>query len=260
MAQFLLGRWPGLAPGIRPEDRPPTSFTIEAPFRSASPVPDGQTAPGEYGPGVDAKFDDDVNPGRLWLWGKSRTKTPDDLSVRVHAAYTDRSLFLAFHVRDQFVSVDEDKRANATLNDSVEVFINGDQVANDMTFVYDRNPIGNREGFQLIADAGSHQLTVPESFTNAHWKVGTSRAPDGYVVEFEIPLALIDTRDGPEFVPASSGSELLVNFGINDLDGPQGQQADYAIFWAEDPRLSPFFGGEDFWTVRLRLVPKTMGP
>ena len=28
------------------------------------------------------------------------------------------------------------------------------------------------------------------------------------------------------------------------------------MFWAEDPRLSPFLGGEDTWTVALRLVPE----
>jgi hypothetical protein len=91
--------------------------------------------------------------------------------------------------------------------------------------------------------------------------VGTSRTPDGYIIEFEIPLALIDTRDGPEFVPATGGSELLVNFGITDNDDPQTSgQTDYAIFWAEDPNLTPYLGGEDFWTVSLRLVPKPAGP
>jgi tetratricopeptide (TPR) repeat protein len=254
-AQFLLSRWPGLAPGSRPEERPPASFVIEAPFRADSPVADGQIAPGEYGPGVEATFDDGVNHGRLWAWGKSRSKTPDDLSVRVHAAYTDRSLFLAFRVRDQFVSASEENKAFPYRNDDVEVFINGDQVANDLTFVFGGERMGNREGFQIDADAGGHQFTLSASFKNADWKVGTSRTPVGYVVEFEIPLALIDTRDGPEFVPATSGSELLVNFGFNDADGQQLKQTDYAIFWAEDPRLSPLFGGEDFWTVKLRLVP-----
>src|SRR5262245_33023392 len=83
-----------------------------------------------------------------------------------------------------------------------------------------------------------------------------ARTADGYIIEFEVPLALIDTRDGPEFVPATSGSELLVNFGFNDNDAPVSAQTEYAIFWAEDPNLSPFLGGEDFWTVSLRLVPK----
>ena len=72
LAQFLLGRWPGLAPGISPAKRPPASFTIDAPFRAVSPVADGRIAPGEYGPGIEVRFDDDANPGRLWTLGASR--------------------------------------------------------------------------------------------------------------------------------------------------------------------------------------------
>src|SRR5262249_4924784 len=158
-------------------------------------------------------------------------------------------LFLAFQVRDQFLDVSEQGSRAALTYDGVEVFINGDQVANDLTPVSTVVPNGNREGFQLSADAKGHQGTNSLDCTNADWKVGTSRTPDGYIIEFEIPLALIDTKDGPEVVPATSGSELLVNFGIMDNDTPGPAQRDYAIFWAEDPDLTPFFGGEDFWTV-----------
>jgi hypothetical protein len=35
---------------------------------------------------------------------------------------------------------------------------------------------------------------------------------------------------------------------------------DIGIFWAEDPDIIPYMGGEDFWTVSLRLVPKPAGP
>ena len=65
-------------------------------------------------------------------------------------------------------------------------------------------------------DAGGHQDTG--AFSNADWKVGTSRTADGYIIEFEIPLAPIVTKDGPEFVPATSGSEFVVKFGFNDND------------------------------------------
>ncbi len=41
---------------------------------------------------------------------------------------------------------------------------------------------------------------------------------------------------------------------------PVSDQTDYGIFWAEDPDLSPQVGGEDFWTVSLRLVPRPEGP
>ena len=72
-------------------------------------------------------------------------------------------------------------------------------------------------------------------------------------------MALIDTKDGPQYVPARGGDELLVNFGFVDMDqelSGQTNQEDYGIFWAEEPALSPLSGGEDFWTVALRLVPR----
>jgi tetratricopeptide (TPR) repeat protein len=257
LAQFLLSRWPGLAPGVSPGERPHPSFRIEAPFRAVSPVADGRIAPGEYGSSVQARFDDDANPGRLWAWGKSRSKSADDLSVWVHAAHTDRSLFLAFNVSDQFIDT------SGEFDDGIQVFINGDLVANDMPPGFLANTTGNREGFHLTADAGGHQRTDFmgfSSFSNADWKVGTSRTRDGYIIEFEIPLALIDTRDGPEYVPATSGSELPVNFGIIDNDASVSALTDYGIFWAEDPALLPWFGGEDVWTVSLRLVPRPDGP
>src|SRR5262249_16927018 len=107
LAQVLLGRWPGLAPGIARAERPRASFAIDAPSREPSPVADGRIAPGEYGSGLDIRFEGDTNPGRMYLWFKSRSKTPDDLSVRIHAVHTARSLFLAFAVRDQFVDASE---------------------------------------------------------------------------------------------------------------------------------------------------------
>jgi tetratricopeptide (TPR) repeat protein len=260
IAQFLLGRWSGRGPGSGPAQRPPASFAIDAPFRATSPVADGRIDPGEYGPGIETRFDGDANPGRLWTFGKSRSKTPDDLSVLVYTAYTDQSLFLAFRVRDQFVDADALDANALSLNDSVEVFIDGDQVANDLTPVWSTIPLGNREGFQLVADAVGHRFASPTGLIRADWKVGTSRTTDGYIIEFEIPLALIDIRDGPESVPATGGRELRVNFGFTDNDARVHEQTDYGIFWAEDPDISPYLGGEDFWTVSLRLVPKPAGP
>src|SRR5262249_54537629 len=160
--------------------------TIEAPFRTDSVVADGRIDTGEYGPAIAVRFDDESNPGRLWAWGTSRRKAPDDLSIRLHASHTGRSLFLALQVRDQLVHPGDAKDANPVANDAVEIFINGDQVANDLTFVSNGSPIRNHEGFQLVADVVGRQYATPDSISNSEWKVGTSRTPDGYIVEFEI--------------------------------------------------------------------------
>src|SRR5262249_12505953 len=149
---------------------------------------------------------------------------------------------------------EQDAKFSKWLNDGVDVFINGDQVANDYGpggpggahYSYFYNREGLREGFALTADAGGHQniqMVGKGAFTNADWKVGSSRTPDGYLIEFEIPLTLIDTRDGPEYVPATGGDQLRVNFGITDNDAAVSGQTDYGIFWAEDPALSPHLGG-----------------
>jgi hypothetical protein len=264
IAEFLLKKWPGCAPGISPAERPPASFRIDVPFRVTSPVADGRIEPGEYGPGIEVTFDHDTNPGRLWTFGKSRPKSRDDLSARIHAAYTDRSLFLAFRVRDQSVSAPEIYAAYPFYNDAVDVSIDGDQVANDQTVYlfneYQADRLGTREGFALKADPAGHQSTACADFTNADWKVGTSRTSDGYLIEFEIPLALIDTRDGPEYVSAAAGSEIRANFDFRDVDNQRLDGLDWGFFWAEDPDVPPGVFGEDFWTVSLRLVPKPAEP
>src|SRR5262249_37395442 len=157
------------------------SFAIDAPFRATSPVVDGRIAPGEYGSPIEVTFEGDANPGRMYLWYKSRSKTPDDLSVRVQAAHTDRSLFLAFRVRDQFVDASERDAKVPFANDAVEVYINGDHVANDLlpsllarSLLTRGCPFDNCEALQLIADAGGHQFTGTTAFTNSDWKVGAS--------------------------------------------------------------------------------------
>ena len=85
--------------------------------------------------------------------------------------------------------------------------------------------------------------------------MGTARTGDGYVIEFEIPLDLIDTQDGPGMRPAATGSELRMNPAINDVDEAVNKQTFYGMLWAEDRLWSPTLGGEDFWPVALRLVP-----
>jgi hypothetical protein len=257
-AGFLLERWPGHSPGVDRSEWPPSPLTIDVPFRATSPVADGRIEPAEYGPGLEVTFDDDANPGRLYSWMKAHPKTPDDLSVRMHVAYTKRSLFLAFRVRDQYVDAGGSATAPPWENDSIDVVIDGDCVANDQLAIIrfdDTGPPENSEGFQVEADAGGRKLTGSASFSNADWKAGTSRTADGYIIEFEVPLVLIDTRDGPEYDPVAAGDEIRFNFGICDQDDQDRYQQAYGTFWAEDPGLSPTWGGEDFWTVRLRLVP-----
>jgi serine/threonine protein kinase len=231
---------------------------IDAPFQARAPVTDGRIEPGEYGDGDGFAYDftTDSNPGRSFLIDDATparpTKNPSDLSVRMHSAHTGDALFLGFRVRDQYVRANPEAVQTPFLNDDVEVFLDGDRVPNDQTNL---TGWGSREGFQLTVDSLGNRFTLASGVGRTRWKVGTSRVDDGYVIEFEIPLDLIDTQDGPEFRPAATGSELRMNVAINDSDEASGDQTFYGMLWAEDRLWSPAEGGEDFWPVALRLVP-----
>jgi tetratricopeptide (TPR) repeat protein len=229
---------------------------IDTPYRAVSPVADGRVEPGEYGDGGGFAFDftGDRNPGRFHIFDETTPSSKDlsDLSVRMFAAHTSAALFLAFRVRDQSVRAEPVAAHAPWLNDEVEVFLDGDRVPNDHTWITKQ---GNREGFQILADVLGNRFSTAPAVGDTRWKVGTSRTEDGYVIEFEIPLDLIDTQDGPGFRPAATGSELFMNVAINDIDEAVNNQTFYGMLWSEDRLCSPNYGGEDFWPVVLRLVP-----
>jgi hypothetical protein len=172
----------------------------------------------------------------------------------MYAAHTARALFLALRVRDQSVRATPAAAHTPWLNDCVEVYFDGDRMANDWSpAVYE----GSHEGFRVGADALGNQFHMLLSFEviESRWKVATSRTEDGYVVEFEVPLELIDTQDGPGFKPATTGALLRMNMNILDYDDPSGEPAAYGVFWAEDRQWSLRHGGEDFWAASLFLAP-----
>jgi hypothetical protein len=73
--------------------------------------------------------------------------------------------------------------------------------------------------------------------------VGAGRTDRGYVIEFETPLHLIDTRDGPGVRPAATGSTLFFNVGVHDNDTTLSKQLYYGMLWSEHPRIRPPGGG-----------------
>ena len=176
------------------------------------------------------------------------------------AAHTEQALYLAVQVRDQFIDDQEFDRMEPHYNDHVEFYINGDLDANDLIIgMPGTTPYrGSPEGFQLVCDAAGQHVASAMSLANESWSVATGRTPDGYVIEFEIPLNLIDTRDGPEFVPPKTGSLLLMNVAVSDNDEYVSAQTTYAAPWNDGEKVgvSFYFYGEDFWTIGLRLTPE----
>ena len=239
---------------------------IDAVFKKVSPVADGAIGKAEYGPSVTMAWTKDntiaafhhylLDPTTQgYFEDPTKSKQPDDLSMEVYAAYTDRSLFLAFRVHDQFVDVQESDRAMPMYNDAVEVFIDGDGVPNDFGNT-GATATGSREGFQLIVNAAGHQFTASKDFTNADWKAAARRTGDGYIVEIEVPLVLIDTQDGPPFPPPGPGSLLNLGLAVTDNDVEVHKQMSYAYLRTAKQTVSPWAGGESAWNFAIKFLPK----
>jgi serine/threonine protein kinase len=246
------------------EERP----LIVATFKKVSPVADGMIGKEEYGPAVTMTWSEGnmlgaFNPMLLdpatqgYVHDPTRSKLPTDLSMEVQAAYTDTALFLAFRVHDQFVDAQESDRTMPMYNDGVEVFIDGDGVSND--FVISNNGsigTGSREGFQLLVNAAGHQFTASRDFTNTDWKAAARHSDDGYIVEMEIPLALIDTLDGPQpYAPPRPGTVLNLGLAVTDNDAEVSRQMSYAYLRAPNQSMSPFDGQEAAWRFGIKLEP-----
>jgi len=151
----------------------------------------------------------------------------------------------------RIVDAQEVDREQPYWNDGVEVFIDGDRVAND--FFPGPGHQGTAEGFQLIVDAAGHQYTASRDFTNADWKAAAKRTLDGYVVEMEIPLALIDTKDGPGTGSPGPGSLLHLGMAVNDNDEETRRQASNAYLRTARQSESPYFGRENAWNFGIKL-------
>jgi hypothetical protein len=84
--------------------------------------------------------------------------------------------------------------------------------------------------------------------------VKTSKFDGGYIVEFQVPLALIDVDDGAEVTPPGPGSTLRFNLAIVDNDQPVDGQTRYCVLWSEDRSRSPYQEGDVAWPVDLHLA------
>lgn len=235
--------------------------TLSVVYRNPSPVADGVIGANEYAPGLLIQWtaDDTLAAFEHGFGDATTNKPPSDLQITLHAAYTATSLFFAFHVSDQFVDAQEEDLTTPHQNDGVEIFLDGDKAPNDFgqTMQSAGGPTLPSEGFQVLVDAAGHQFTRAQSLTDADWKRAVKRTPDGYIVEIEIPLALIDTHDGAGVKNPGPGSELNMAMAFTDNDKEVRKQVSYAYLRTRTQASSPYLGGEAAWTFGVRLEPRS---
>jgi hypothetical protein len=69
----------------------------------------------------------------------------------------------------------------------------------------------------------------------------------------EIPLALIDTKDGPATAPPGPDSLLHLGMAVNDNDEETSRQATNADLRTARQTESPYFGREKAWNFGIKL-------
>lgn len=249
---------------------------IVAGYRWTAPVADGVISPGEYGTPVAINWangnqlaafqpslkDPTQSSGDLAtapvVQDTTTSKPLSDLSILAYAAYTGTTLYMAFDVTDQFVDAQADDEPRPEWNDGIELFIDGDQMPNDFitSTAGAGHIIGSKEGFQLLCNAAGHKLLSSQNSTKDDFKAVARRTPTGYLIELEIPLSMIDTKDGPGETPPGPGSLLHLGFAVTDNDAEVHRQMSYAFLSTPQRRISPWLGCEPAWSFGIRLEPR----
>ena len=208
-----------LVPGQRP--------TLTAYPASEPPELDGRIDTGEYEAAVPVFVEfsqPDMPPGMVPYnvpalpEGKTSLSVAElkvneaDLSYKIYLMYTATDLYVAVDVTDDLHLDDSEF---AWQDDDVEVSIDGDLIGNDLAGLDGEG--ANAEGFQILMDVGGDTYDHSVEF-NADWFAASGTYAEGRVVEFRIPLATIDTQDGPGARSPTSGDTIGFNVAVSDDD------------------------------------------
>ena len=205
----------------------PGQQSMTARQTNAAPSLDGVLGPGEWSAAIPTHitFVQPKNPPGIVHRGGDdpgfTPSSPSDLSFKVYAMYDEDNLYIAVDVRDDALWADGGygytHDEHPWTDDSVELYFDGDNMPNDMS-------IANgffwpcREGFQIIKGWGGGEfMAVPEPELIV-WTAEVGDRPQGYLVEFEIPLSSIDAIDGPEYASPGPGDTIGFNVAVADDD------------------------------------------
>lgn len=227
---------------------------ITARQTDTAPVIDGQMGPGEWSAAVPVhvKFNQwAVEPGVVLLDENGDffpdfppPENQDDLSYKVRAIYDNENLYIRVDVADDVIYDDGPCDICPWNDDDVELFFNGDLVAND--FVPPFPGIG-KEASQILVDPGGDMWTTPGGATNINtwgvdWEAAVGMTSRGWMAEFRLALASIDIIDGPGEQAAGPGDYIGFNVVVGDDDngGNPYNAGPPPDFLLDDPAVDGF--------------------
>jgi len=189
---------------------------------------------------VDPNLADGIRGGATGDGAVNPPADNDDLSFRVFAAYDTNNLYIAVRVRDSIIQEDDavadSANGNTWMDDSVEVFIDGDN-SNFAT----RDTTGTNP--EVVGSGGQFVITVNNAYREAEagnpgygetaaWFAKTSRTDTGYDAEFRIALS---TLGNPK-----PGDIIGFTVGVNDDD--DGAGGERQVIWIGSPHTEATYG------------------
>ncbi len=239
------------------------NFAIAAPFTSVSPVADGKLSANEYGNKCFITYAENQNPGYSHPGYDNLNDGDADLTTNLYFAHTDKALFVAFEVFDDFQETDS---GASFQNDGVELFVNSDVDTGDpwgpgrFQIYVDAAGEGDVSGNHRGAAGGIQVNSDGDPQPGEFYSAGIA-GQNSYVVEIQIPLESLNRAQDPNEDPiaAKTGDVVLINAAIDDNDAEDNSAAQngHHLLWHFDGAAPPFGGGEVVWPVPLQLSPAT---
>jgi len=204
------------------------------------------------------KVDDGIRGGAIGDGAKNAPTSAADLSYNVFAGYDANNLYIAVQVKDD--NIQEDSAAansadgNTWMDDSVEVFIDGDN-----SNFPNRDTSGNNPA--VVATGGQYVITVNNAYREAEagkpgygvgkaWYAKTAKVDGGYEAEFRISLKTIGNPKPGDVI----GFSVAVN---DDDDGGGGERQ---VIWVGLPHTEATYGNLIFGSRSYTAPKKSAAP
>ena len=189
---------------------------------------------------VDPNLEDGIRGGQIGDGSVNPPASSQDLSFVIYAGYDSTYLYVAVRVTDDVLQEDsaeaESENGSTWMDDSVEVFIDGDNSNFATRDTSGSNPEVVGTGGQFVitvnnarrdAEAGS-----PGYGESAPWYARTSRTDTGYDAEFRIALAQLGNP--------KPGDVIGFTVGVNDDD--DGSGGERQVTWVGSPHTEATYG------------------
>jgi hypothetical protein len=214
---------------------------------ASPPVIDGVIDDAEWGGAatpwavtVDPNLEDGIRGGST---GDGSVNVPvdnNDLSFRIIAAVDGNNLYIGVRVTDDSIQTDDaeadSQNGNTWMDDSVEVFIDGDNSNFETRDTTGTNPevVGTGGQFVITANNAYREAEAgnPGYGETAAWFAKTTATDTGYDAEFRISLAALGNP--------RPGDIIGFTVGVNDDD--DGAAGERQLMWVGMPHTEATYG------------------